>query len=72
MIRELTETLTHPDEATRLHVVRDAAGDHLVRLDTDTGDAGGIVIGVGGSREDAMADAISELQARIADLMAAR
>ncbi len=50
--------------ATHLHIVD---GD-TVWLDTDVGVEDGLVIGVGPTRREAIADAILELRARLIDL----
>lgn len=60
------DTIARAGAATRLHVV----DNEQVWLDSDLGDRGGICIGVGDDRAEAIRDAIAELQDRMADLEA--
>lgn len=60
------DTIARTGAATRLHVV----DNEQVWLDSDAGEAGGVCIGVGDDRAEAIRDAIAELQDRMADLEA--
>jgi hypothetical protein len=54
-------------ECTVLHVVS-VPGSFEAWLDTDSGICDGLTVGVGGSREEAIDDAITELRQRLDDL----
>lgn len=62
------ERLTADGAATHLHYDAELGG---VWLDTDIGEGDGLVVGMGETRDKALADARTELHARIADLDAA-